>query len=97
VFTETGWADFTDVISALMSDAAAVRTEESRNVRVGLNSRGEWEIALPDLSDPVTCKTLREARSVAHSRAAELYPCEIIFYDAYYRVLSRERPPGTGS
>jgi hypothetical protein len=62
------------------------------NVRVQLNRRGEWEIALPDRGDPVKCKSLPEARTVAHQCAAQMDPCEIIIYDAYYRVLYRERP-----
>jgi len=74
-----------------------VQPANPMNVRVQLNRRGEWEIALPDREDPVRCKSLPEARSVAHERAAQINRCEIIIYDAYYRVLYRERPAGAAA
>jgi len=74
-----------------LGKAIPVQSASLMNVRVQLNRRGEWEIALPDRGDPVKCKSLPEAKSVAHRCAAEMDPCEVIIYDAYYRVLYRER------
>jgi hypothetical protein len=36
-----------------------------RAVRVDLNTHGEWEIELPDQSEPVRCETLGDAQRVA--------------------------------
>ena len=38
-------------------------------VRVDLNTHGEWEIELPDQSQPVTCETLEDAQRVAYTGA----------------------------
>jgi hypothetical protein len=59
-------------------------------VRVDLNRRGSWEIALPGERDRVTCETLDEARRVAYLCAAHRHPCELVVCDAYHRVLHRE-------
>ena len=59
-------------------------------VRVDLNVRGGWEVALSDKRDRVKCETLEEASRVAFSCAAERQPCELIVCDAYHRVLHHE-------
>ncbi len=61
-----------------------------RAVRVDLNTHGEWEIELPDQSEPVTCETLEDAQRVAYLCAALRTPCELIVCDGYHRVLRRE-------
>ena len=61
-----------------------------RAVRVDLNTHGEWEIQLPDQSQPVTCETLADAQRVAYLCAAHRSPCELIVCDADHRVLRRE-------
>ncbi len=71
-------------------------TATSLQVRVDLNARGGWDVALSDDSKPVTCATLEEARRVAYERAAHRRPCELIVYDAYHRVLHRELVDGGG-
>jgi hypothetical protein len=47
-------------------------------VRVDLNTHGEWEIQLPDQSEPVTCEMLEDAQRVAYLYAAHRSPCELI-------------------
>ena len=59
-------------------------------VRVDLDTHGEWEIELPDQSEPVTCETLEDAQRVAYLYAARRSPCELIVRDAYHRVVRRE-------
>jgi len=59
-------------------------------VRVDVNVRGAWEVALSGEADRVTCATLQEARRVARRRAADRRPCELIVRDAYHRVLQHE-------
>lgn len=65
-------------------------------VRVDLNVRGAWEIALSDQRERVTCTTLEEASRVAHRCAADRRPCELIVCDAYHRVLHHELISGGG-
>lgn len=59
-------------------------------VRVDLNVRGAWEVALSDQCERVTCKTLEEATRAAYRCAADRRPCELIVCDAYHRVLHHE-------
>ena len=59
-------------------------------VRVDLNRRGGWQIALPGEHDRVTCETLDEARRMAYLCTTHRHPCELVVCDAYHRVLSRE-------
>jgi hypothetical protein len=59
-------------------------------VHVGLNNRGQWEVALPAASEPVRCETLDVARSVAYRCAMRSRPCELVVRDAYHRVVQRE-------
>ena len=59
-------------------------------VRVDINRRGAWEVALSDRPDRVTCETLEEASRVAYRCAADRQPCELIVCDAYHRVLQHE-------
>ena len=68
---------------------------DANTLRVDVNRRGEWEVAVPDRTDPVRCRTLEEARRVVDRCLAELTPCEVVFLDAYHRVLHRERPATT--
>jgi hypothetical protein len=71
-------------------------------VRVDLNGRGAWEVAMPGKREPVTCETLDDARRVAYLCVAHMRPCELIVCDAYHRVVHREfinghaGPAGTG-
>jgi hypothetical protein len=71
-------------------------TATSAILRVDLNSRGSWDVALPDGSEPVTCETMEQARRVAYEIAAGRRPCELIVCDAYHRVLHRELVDGSG-
>ena len=66
-----------------------------RAVRVNLNTHGEWEIQLPDQSEPVTCETLEDAQRVAYLCAAHRSPCELIVCDGYHRGLRRVINRGT--
>lgn len=59
-------------------------------VRVDINTRGGWEVALPGRSDRLTCETLEEASRLARRWAADRRPCELIICDAYHRVVRRE-------
>lgn len=59
-------------------------------VRVNLNPRGGWEIALSDKRDRLRCETLDEARRVAYRCAGQRHPCELVVCDAYHRVLHHE-------
>lgn len=54
-----------------------------RAVRVDLNTHGEWEIELPDQSEPVRCETLGDAQRVAYLCAAHRGSCELIVCDAF--------------
>jgi hypothetical protein len=54
-----------------------------RAVRVDLNTRVEWEIELPDRSEPVLCETLGDAQRVGYLCAAHRSPCELIVCDAF--------------
>jgi hypothetical protein len=67
-----------------------------RTVRVDLNRRGVWEVALSDRRERVPCETLDDARRVAYLCAAHTRPCELIVCDAYHRVLQREFINGHG-
>ncbi len=62
----------------------------TRNVRVELNRRGDWDIELSDQDSSMSCETLEEAERVAHICAAYRQPCELVVCDAYHRVLHRE-------
>jgi len=59
-------------------------------VRVDHGTGGSWEIALSDQREPLVCKTLEEASSVAYRYAANRLPCELVVCDAYHRVLRHE-------
>jgi hypothetical protein len=87
--------DFTDVITRSNGHATSVETPSDKTVRVDLNERGEWQVRVPDRSDPVTCSTLEEARDVVKARAAQLAQCDVIYFDAYHRVQHHEPPPST--
>ena len=71
-------------------------TATSMIVRVDLNSRGSWDVALPDEGRPVPCETLEQARRVAYETAAGRHPCELVVCDAYHRVQHRELVDGSG-
>lgn len=62
----------------------------ARTVYVDHNTRGAWEIVMSDDRERVICNTLDEASRLAHQRAADTRPCELIVRDAYHRVLRRE-------
>jgi len=59
-------------------------------VRVEMNRRGAWELAVSDEHTRIVCMTLgdalRQARSIAGTR-----PSELIIRDAYHRLLEYER------
>jgi hypothetical protein len=61
-----------------------------RTVRVDVNPRGVWEIALPGAPEKVSCETLEEAQRVGYLCAVHRQPCELVVHDAYHRVLRRE-------
>jgi hypothetical protein len=65
-------------------------------VRVSLNGRGDWEIALPNQRERVTCETLDDATRVGYLCAASRRPCELIVFDAYHRMLHRQFVDGHG-
>ncbi len=62
----------------------------TRNVRVDLNRRGDWDVELSDQDGRMSCETLEEAERVAQICAAYKQPCELVVCDAYHRVLHRE-------
>lgn len=70
------------------------RQADSVTVRVDLNSRGVWEVAIADQEERIVCRSLDEARTVASQCAARRRPCELIVCDAYHRVLRREHVNG---
>jgi len=59
-------------------------------VRVDLDGRGSWHVALPQRGEHVRCATLDEARRLASRYASREEPCELVIRDAYHRVLERE-------
>ncbi len=61
-----------------------------RMVSVHLNRHGNWEITLPAKHDPISYGTLDEAGLEAYRLAAHWYPCEIVMFDAYHRVVHRK-------
>ena len=75
--------------------------EPQLTVRVALNPRGQWEVALPGRRRPFTCESLEEAERVAYRFASRRRPCEIVVHDAYHRVLLRDvingSSPGTST
>jgi hypothetical protein len=71
--------------------------KDRTTVRVDLNGRGAWEVALPDRRESLTCETLDEARRLASQYASRRRPCELIVCDAYHRVLHHELLNGQAS
>jgi hypothetical protein len=59
-------------------------------VHVDLNSRGQWEVALPEPSERINCESLDAARSLGYMCAERSRPCELVVRDAYHRVLQRQ-------
>jgi hypothetical protein len=67
-------------------------------VCVDCNSRGVWEVRLPEQWERIPCETLDDARRMAYLCAVRRHPCQLIVRDAYHRVLQRElvdSDPGT--
>ncbi len=64
-----------------------------RAVRVDRRVRGGWEIEFADEPEHVVCRTLADAKRVAHMYASHGSPCEMIVHDAYHRVISRQMLP----
>ena len=62
----------------------------ARTVRVDVNRRGGWEIALSGERDPVTCGTLADAQRMALQCAIDRQPCNLVVLDAYHRVLRHQ-------
>jgi hypothetical protein len=62
----------------------------SVTVCVDRNDHGDWQVALPDRREPVTCETLDDARRIAYLCAADRHPCELVVRDAYHRVLEHD-------
>ena len=58
-------------------------------VRVTPGEGPGWQVLIPDLDRPPTCKTLREARRLALIHGASAHPCEIVVRDTYHRVVER--------
>jgi hypothetical protein len=85
-------ADSTDAHITAVSKPVPVNAATPVTVRVEPDRRGVWKVELPDRRKPLSCATLDEACAVAHRCATGLNPCEIIVFDAYHRVLQRERP-----
>lgn len=74
----------------------------SVTVCVDRNDHGDWQVALPDQLEPVTCESLDDARRIAYLCAAQRHPCELVVRDAYHRVVEHDyvddtRPPGRGA
>jgi hypothetical protein len=82
----------TDVRAAYARETARVTTPGAPiTVRVNRhNPRKPWEIEIPGRDAHVTCKTLDDARRVAHLFVTHRHPCELIVYDAYDRVIQHE-------
>lgn len=66
------------------------KSPDPMTICVDFNEYGDWEIVVPDERDRETCDTLDEAVRVAHLRAVDWRPCELVVRDAYHRVLRRE-------
>lgn len=64
--------------------------DPNTQVRVDLDPRGMWSVAVPERSEPISCYSLPDARRVAYRHAARRRPCELVVRDAYHRVLARE-------
>jgi hypothetical protein len=60
-------------------------------VRVRTDRLGGWEVSVPGRRGLLRCENLNEAKRVAHQCAAQGNARELIVYDAYHRVLERER------
>jgi hypothetical protein len=60
-------------------------------VRVTPGRGRGWVIALPDQLELISCETREEAERTARRLAEQRHPCELVIYDAYHRVLHRER------
>lgn len=58
------------------------------SVRVDLNLRGSWDVALPGQAKRLTCTTMEEAHRMAHRLAAGIAPCELVICDAHHRTAS---------
>ena len=59
-------------------------------VCVDRNDHGDWQVALPDQREPVTCETLDDARRIAYLCASHRHRCEVVVRDAYHRVLEHD-------
>ncbi len=68
-----------------------MRAPAPTTVRVVPGRSGEWDVAVSDRDERLTCETLREARDLARRYAAHSQPCELIVHDAYHRVLCHEQ------
>jgi hypothetical protein len=58
-------------------------------VNVTPNLRGGWDVR-SDLRPRQRCDTLAAAVHLAHERAEESHPCELVIRDAYHRVVGHE-------
>ena len=63
---------------------------QSATVCVERNWRGEWEVAVAEQSNRMSCPTLDEARRVARQTAERRRPCQLVVRDAYHRVIGPE-------
>ena len=59
-------------------------------ISVERGRRGHWQVLVPDEHEPVCCQTLDDAQWVAYLLAADRQPCQVVFRDAYHRVVGRE-------
>jgi hypothetical protein len=55
-------------------------------IRVDMDGHGHWDVVPSDQQTDVVCASLDDARLVAFGRAARR-PCELVFCDAYHRVV----------
>jgi hypothetical protein len=79
-----------------IGDARLMEVADSHTIWFDRNSRGAWEVGIPDRRERVACETIDDARRVAYLCAARRHPCELIVRDAYHRVIHREFFDGGG-
>jgi hypothetical protein len=80
----------TDVDAALVGDPPSMSEPNSWTINVQRGRLGDWQVALPDEHGLLSCETLVDAKRAAYLLAADRQPCQLVFRDAYHRVVGRE-------
>jgi hypothetical protein len=66
----------------------AMNSQSPATLVIDADGHGAWDLVIS--TEHVSCATLEDARRLAHRRAADRRPCEVIVRDAYHRVIDRE-------